>query len=171
MEVFLVDFGMQRCARTERALYMRGTDAHHHVHVTHLGESAFLGLAFQAQSRADLVTLAEATGKRVEPLEEPGGGEVVRLHDPDGRQVDVVFGIAEVAPLPVSTHPALNTGAARARVGELQRVQPGPSQVKRCGHAAIKTANLDVLWRWYRRHLGLLVSDDFYVDEPGRPLG
>ncbi len=171
MEAFLLDFGMQRAARTADALYMRGTDARHHVHVTHAGEAAFLGLAFQAASRADLLALAQATDGAVEPTGEPGGGEIVRLHDPDGRRVDVVYGIADVPSLPVSGHPPLNTGGQRARVGTLQRVPAGPSQVKRCGHAAIKTADLDRLWRWYERHLGLLVSDDFYIEEPGRPLG
>jgi len=163
MQAFLCDFGMQPAARTEQALYMRGTDGAHHVHVTQRGEPAFLGFAFHAASAADLHTLATAVGGSVDALDEPGGGEVVRLRDPDGRQIDVVHGIATVAALPLRAHPPLNTGAARQRVSALQRVPPGPSQVKRCGHAAIKTANLDTLWRWYERHLGLLISDDIYV--------
>ena len=171
MEAFLNDFGMQRAARTERALYMRGTDRQHHVHVTHLGEPEFLGFAFHAASRAELFTLAAATGTVVEPLDEPGGGEVVHLRDPDGRQVDVVFGIDELEPLAIKTHQPFNTGCERVRVGTLQRVQAGPSQVKRCGHAAIKTADLGRLWPWYQRHLGLLISDDMYIDGPDRPLG
>ena len=171
MEAFLLDFGMQRAARTGQALYMRGTDAQHHVHVTQLGEPAFLGFAFHAASRADLRTLADAVGGAVDGLDEPGGGEVVRLRDPDGRRIDVVHGIAAHEPMPLRAHPPLNNGGERPRVGTLQRVQPGPSQVKRCGHAAIKTADLDRLWRWYQRHLGLLISDDIYVEGPDKPLG
>jgi len=169
MEAFLVDFGMQRAARTADALYMRGTDAQHHVHVTHLGESAFLGFAFHAASAADLRTLATAVGGKVEALDEPGGGEVVHLTDPDGRRIDVVHGIATHDPLPLRAHPPLNTGEARVRRGARQHVPAGPSQVKRCGHSAIKTADLPRLWEWYRRHLGMLVSDDMYVEE-GQPL-
>lgn len=169
MEAFLVDFGMQRAARTADALYMRGTDAQHHVHVTHLGEPAFLGFAFHAASAADLRTLATAVGAEVEALDEPGGGEVVHLTDPDGRRIDVVHGIATHPPLPLRTHPPLNTGEARVRRGARQHVPAGPSQVKRCGHSAIKTADLPRLWEWYRRHLGMLVSDDMYVEE-GQPL-
>jgi catechol 2,3-dioxygenase-like lactoylglutathione lyase family enzyme len=171
MEAFLTEFGMRRATRTDQALYMRGTDPRHHVHVTHLGEPAFLGLAFQAASRGDLDTLAAAVGGRVEALDEPGGGSVVHLRDPDGRAVDVIHGIEELPSLPIETHPPLNTGENRARVGTLQRVAAGPSQVKRCGHAAIKTANLKDLWLWYRRHLGMVISDDFYVEGPDRPLG
>jgi catechol 2,3-dioxygenase-like lactoylglutathione lyase family enzyme len=171
MEAFLVEFGMQRAARTDDALYMRGTDAQHHVHVTHRGEPAFLGFAFHAASAADLRTLAAATGCTVETLDEPGGGEVVHLTDPDGRRIDVVHGIAALDPLPVKAHPALNTGAARVRVGTLQRVAAGPSQVKRCGHSAIKTADLPRLWQWYQRHLGMLVSDDMFIEGPDKPIG
>jgi len=169
MEAFLVDFGMQRAARTADALYMRGTDPQHHVHVTHLGAPAFLGFAFQAASAADLRTLASAVGAEVEALDEPGGGEVVHLTDPDGRRIDVVHGIAQHDPLTLRTHPPLNTGEARVRRGARQHVPAGPSQVKRCGHSAIKTADLPRLWEWYRRHLGMLVSDDMYVEE-GQPL-
>jgi catechol 2,3-dioxygenase-like lactoylglutathione lyase family enzyme len=171
METFLEKFGMRRVARTGSALYMRGTDADHHVHVTHLGPPAFLGLAFRAASRDDLGALANATGKPVEALEEPGGGSVVRLHDPDGRRIDVVCGIDELPRLDLRTHPPLNSGSARPRVGTLQRVEPGPAQVKRFGHAALKTTNLAALSRWYQLHLGMLVSDEVYVEGPDKPMG
>ena len=171
MEAFLAAFGMQRSARTADALYMRGTDGQHHVHVSHLGEPAFLGLAFRAASREDLSTLAGATGGRVESLDEPGGGEVVHLTDPDGRRIDVVHGIAELEPLPLRPHPALNTGDRRPRVGTLQRVPAGPAQVKRFGHAAIKTTGFAALSRWYEETLGLLVSDDVYMEGPEKPMG
>ena len=78
---------------------MRGTDGDPHVHATHLGEPAFLGLAFQAASRADLERLAAAAQSPIENLDEPGGGEAVRLRDPDGRMVDVVFGARQTAPI------------------------------------------------------------------------
>jgi catechol 2,3-dioxygenase-like lactoylglutathione lyase family enzyme len=171
MEAFLVAFGMQRSARTDSALYMRGSDPAHHVHVTHLGEPAFLGLAFWAASRADLDVLAAATGKSVEPLGEPGGGEVVRLEDPDGRRIEVVHGIEAPDRLSLRSHPPLNDGTTRPRIGTLQRVAPGPAQVKRFGHAAIKTGDLDGVSGWYAETLGFLASDDVYVEEPGRPLG
>jgi catechol 2,3-dioxygenase-like lactoylglutathione lyase family enzyme len=171
MEAFLSAFGMQRSARTETALYMRGTDPQHHVHVTHLGDSAFLGLAFHAASREDLKTLAGATGHSIEALNEPGGGEVVRLKDPDGRQIEIVHGIAALHPVPLQTHPSLNTGAQRSRIGTLQRVPVGPAQVKRFGHAAIKTTDLATLSAWYQETLGLLASDDIYMEGPDKPMG
>jgi catechol 2,3-dioxygenase-like lactoylglutathione lyase family enzyme len=171
MEAFLEAFGMQRAARTGAALYMRGTDAASPVHVTHEGEAAFLGLAFRAASRADLERLAAATGAKVEASAEPGGGEVVHLRDPDGRVVDVVHGLAEVESLALRVHPPLNTGAERVRVGTLQRVGNGPAQVKRFGHAALKTARFHETSDWYRVLLGLLVSDDIFLEGPEQPMG
>jgi catechol 2,3-dioxygenase-like lactoylglutathione lyase family enzyme len=170
MERFLRTFGMRPAARTEDALYVRGTDGGHHVHVTHLGEPAFLGLAFRA-TRDDLDTLAAATGNAVEPTAEPGGGWVVHLEDPDGRIVDVVADIEPSPPLPVQGHGALNVGTRRCRIDQLQRVPLGPSQVKRFGHAAIKTASLAAVADWYASNLGLLVSDDVFLSTPDEPVG
>jgi 16S rRNA (cytidine1402-2'-O)-methyltransferase len=138
---------------------MRGTDPDDHVHVTHRGEPAFLGLAFEA-TLADLDRLAAATDIAIESLDEPGGGSVVHLVDPDGRIVDVVAGIEPVAPIDVRRHAPLNVGVDRVRVDELQRVPIGASQVKRFGHAALKTASLAALAGWYADTLGLLASID-----------
>lgn len=171
MQAFLEAFGMHPSARTDQALYMRGTDADHHVHVTHLGEPAFLGLAFEVSSRSDLEKAAAALGASVEPTGEPGGGEVVHLRDPDGRMVDLVFGIETLPVLEPRTHPPLNTGADRPRVVTLQRIEAGAAQVKRFGHSAIKTTDLAKTCLWYRQTLGLLVSDDVYVEGPDKPMG
>lgn len=170
MEAFGHSFGMHTVARTPDALYLRGTDPDHHVHVTHLGEPAFLGLAFEA-TRADLDALAATTGATVEPTGEPGGGFVVHLHDPDGRIVDVVAGIEAHEPIAIAPHAPHNTGAERNRVDELQRVPLGASRVRRFGHAAIKTANLAVASAWYADTLGLLISDDLFIEEPDAPIG
>lgn len=170
MERFLHSFGMHTVVRSDDALYVRGTDGDHHVHVTHLGEPAFLGLAFAA-TLADLEALSAATGVSIEPLEEPGGGAVVHLRDPDGRIVDVVADIERLEPLDVRPHAPLNVGVARIRVDELQRVPTGPSQVKRFGHAAIKTTSLVATASWYADTLGLLTSDDVYLTGPDAPVG
>ena len=140
METFLTDFGMHRAARTADALYMRGTDPQHHVHVTHLGEPAFLGFAFHAASAADLRTLAAAVGGRVEALDEPGGGEVVRLTDPDGRRIDVVHGIAPHEPL--ARFARCDRGPDAADHHTLLLLAMGEAKL---GHVAWEVADLDDL--------------------------
>jgi hypothetical protein len=78
-EEFLTRFGLIRAERTANALYMRGTDPAHHLHVTEKGEPKFVGLAYYAESEDDLKRLAKAPGATaVEAIDEPGGGKRVR---------------------------------------------------------------------------------------------
>ena len=77
----------------------------------------------------------------------------------------------DIAALEVMGHAPLNLGASRTRVTELQRVPVGPSQVKRFGHAAIKTADLVGVSQWYADTLGLLVSDNLQLGEPDALVG
>src|ERR1700736_1252918 len=96
-EEFLTVFGMVRADRTAKALYMRGTDSPHHIHVTELGDPKYVGIAFHAASMGDLEKLAKAPGATpIETLDEPGGGKRVRLTDPDGFQVEVIHGMAQL---------------------------------------------------------------------------
>ena len=136
-EEFLLDFGLVRAARTKDALYMRGTDAAHHLHVTHLGEPKFIGFAYYARNEEDLDRLARVDGaSKVETIDEPGGGKRVRLRDPHGFQIEVVHGIETPAPLPVRRN-VVNWGPEKARrAGELTRLPAGPAQVKRMGHGS-----------------------------------
>ena len=166
-EEFLLDFGMVRAERTRDALYMRGTDPHHHLHVTHLGPPKFLGLAFFAEDEDALKRLAQTPGASgVEHLDEPGGGKRVRIADPHGYPIEVICGMQPVAPLPAREH-VLNWGDEKLRrAGALMRLARGPSQVKRIAHAVIMTPNAKERIRWYRETLGFLRSDDVYAGTP-----
>ena len=150
-EEFLADFGMVRAARTRDVLYMRGTDAAHHLHVTHRGEPKFLGFAFYASNEEELARLARVEGASpVESLDEPGGGKRVRLRDPHGFQIEAVYGIEKLALLPVRRN-VVNTGPEKLRrAGELTRLPHGPAQVKRMGHGVIATSDLPKTLAWYR---------------------
>src|SRR5262245_22231242 len=73
-EEFLTHFGMVRADRTPNALYMRGTDPAHHIHVTEKGDPGFIGMAYYAASEEDLHTVARVPGvSGVEDIDEPGG--------------------------------------------------------------------------------------------------
>ena len=96
-EEFLTRFGMRRTERTNKALYMRGTDPTHHIHVTEKGDPKFVGLAYYVDSEDDLKRLAKAPGASAsKTIDEPGGGKRVRLTEPNGYQIEVVCGIAPV---------------------------------------------------------------------------
>ena len=62
MEEFLTRFGMRRSERTNNALYMRGTDPRHHIHVTEKGDPKFVGLAYYVESEDELSRLTKAPG-------------------------------------------------------------------------------------------------------------
>ncbi|PYN45018.1 MAG: catechol 1,2-dioxygenase, partial [Candidatus Rokuibacteriota bacterium] len=137
-EEFLTNFGMARAARTNTALYMRGTDAPHHIHVTEKGDPGFIGLAYYAASLQDLKKVAKAPGASdVEDIDEPGGGKRVRLKEPNGYQVEVVYGIKKLKPITVKRQP-LNLGAeGLKRAGKVMRIHQGPARVKRIGHGVM----------------------------------
>ena len=127
MEEFLIRFGMTRADRTANALYMRGTDPNHHIHVTEKVEPKFVGFADHAPSEDDLKRLARTPGASpLEEIDEPGGGKRVRLTEPNGYQIEVVHGVASVAPI-AARRQKLNTGEAPlSRAGELMRLPKGP---------------------------------------------
>jgi catechol 2,3-dioxygenase-like lactoylglutathione lyase family enzyme len=163
MEEFLTRFGMERADRTNNALYMRGTDENHHIHITEKGDPKFMGIAYWAESEDDLKRLAGMPGTfGMETIDEPGGGKRVRVTEPNGYQVEIVHGIATVPPLPV-TRQKLNTGEAPlARPGELMRLPKEPAHVKRIGHAVLATPRIVETVHWFREILGLVCSDDIY---------
>ena len=171
-EEFLTRFGLVKTARTPTALYMRGTDPVHHLHVTEKGDPKFLGFANFSESAYDLKRLANSIGATgVEHLDEPGGGKRVRLTEPNGYQIEIVHGIAAVPAIPVRRQP-VNTGPQPlARAGEVMRPPKGPSSVKRIGHGVMSTPRFDETVAWFREHLGFICSDDVYEGEKDHLIG
>ena len=165
-EEFLTNFGMVRVERTKTALYMRGSDPEHHIHITELGEPGFIALAFNVDSEEELERAARIDGASpVEEMDEPGDGKRVRLTEPNGYTIEIVHGMEMLEPLEVSRF-ALNMGPERlARKGELTRIDRGPSQVKRIGHAVMMAPDLKKSIAWVRDTLGLVCSDDVYAGE------
>src|SRR4030088_3686545 len=87
MEESFLRFGMSKVERTNKALYMRGTDPSHHIHVTEKGEPRFVGLAYWAESEDDLKRLTGAPGaSAIESTAAPGGVRHVRLSGPSANK-------------------------------------------------------------------------------------
>jgi len=159
MEEFLTRFGLVRSERTPTALYMRGTDPPHHIHITERGEPKVVGLAKAPSASA------------VENIDEPGGGKRVRLKEPNGYQIEVVHGIATLPPIPARRQ-KLNSGdEPLSRAGELMRLPKGPSHVKRVAHGVLMTPKFDETVAWFRDTLGFICSDDVYAGEQSNLIG
>ncbi len=172
MEEFLTHFGMIRAERTQNALYMRGTDPAHHIHVTEKGDAAFVGLAYYAASADDLKRVAQVPGaSEIEAIDEPGGGKRVRLQEPNGYQIEVVYGIQPLEPIKVERDP-MNTGSEPLRrAGVLMRLPQSPAPIKRIGHGVMGSPRVKETVQWFRDTLGFICSDDVYVESQDNIIG
>jgi catechol 2,3-dioxygenase-like lactoylglutathione lyase family enzyme len=165
-EQFLTDFGLLRAHRSDDVLYMRGSGPSHHVHVTERGNDKFVSMAFSVSTEAELRAAARIPGaSAVESIAEPGGGKRVRLHDPDGNGVEIVWGIDAVAPTDHPRHALNDAKSGLRRVGTLARHIRGPSKVLRIGHGVVMSASPVEGVAWYQEHLGLLCSDEIIMPD------
>lgn len=167
MKAFLLDFGMVEVRATPDRLWMRGSGAAPFVHVTERGEAGFRALGFRARSVEDLAKLAAREGVPVEPLDDPGGGSVVRLRDPGGYNIEVVAGQQAAPRRQSGVRQSWNVAENASRLREAKRVTAGPSTVLRLGHVAIIVDEVKRSWDWYADRLGLLSSDEAMAPEGG----
>lgn len=159
MRAFLADFGLS-CFEAGGRLYAKGTDGRPFLHVTEPGEARFLALGLRAASIADLEALAAHEGVDVEGMAEPGGGQIVRLTDPDGYRVEVVAGQETATPEPKVADAPRNTVAAKPRQSATVRLEAAPAHVHRIGHAVLKVRDFRNSEAWYKERFGLLTSDE-----------
>ncbi|MFT4518910.1 MAG: hypothetical protein ACI9JM_001299 [Halioglobus sp.] len=168
---FLADFGMLTTESTPTSLLMRGYDGFPYLFVGRKAEKhQFVGLGFSAASREALAALAKATSKPIEQLHGPGAGEVVRLEDPNGTQVEVCFGVEHLEATETRNKvlPA-NTPNEKVRVNQGQRAPLEPSPVRKLGHCVMGANNMEEVCEWYMRHVGLIPSDVQCIDN-GDPV-
>jgi catechol 2,3-dioxygenase-like lactoylglutathione lyase family enzyme len=171
-EEFLTHFGMVRAARTPTALYMRGSDPAHHIHVTEKGDPKCVGFAYHTASEDDLKKLTEVPGASgIETVDEPGGGKRVRLTEPNGYQVEVLHGVATLPPIHVTRDPMNSGGEPLRRAGRLMRLSKSPTTIKRIGHMVMASPHVTETVRWYREVIGLTCSDDVYAGSKDNVIG
>ena len=170
-EAFLEEFGLRAAARLDAAIHFRGTDPDPYCYVLNEGLPGVTAIAFEADTAADLVAISEVEGaSAIEKLDAPGGGEVVRLRDPQGMQVEIVHGLATLEPIDGAPPIPLNMDGRRTREGELPAVRPGPSHVKRIGHLVLESADPASVYRWYHEHLGLRKADEVKMPNGGTQM-
>ena len=159
---FLTQFGLVALETdTPSTRFFRATDASPWCYELIEGPQKFLGFGFELPDRAALEAASREHGVAIEPLPAPGGGERVRLTEPNGHDVDLVAGRAAAAPLDVRRQ-LMNTGAQPLlRKGELFRSERGQViPVKRLAHVVLGSPQVGETIRWFRDVLGLLVSDE-----------
>jgi catechol 2,3-dioxygenase-like lactoylglutathione lyase family enzyme len=163
MQAFLEDFGMIKAYRDERRLYMRGHGNAPYLHVTELGEPGVVSFAYEVRDPGRLPGLAAVPGAEgIEPLDGPGGGQRVRLRDPNGLWIELVTGRERGDPLPA--RPLIRPADGESRT-------LGPAHIARIAHTAFMTPKLAETISWYQRTLGVIPSDELYIGESGNVLG
>jgi catechol 2,3-dioxygenase-like lactoylglutathione lyase family enzyme len=163
MAEFLTDFGMHRVPSKEDKLFMRAHGAMPVVHVTERGPAGQIGFGLKARSRADLEKIASEQGASIEARTEPGGGEVVRLMDPDGTRLEIVHGFDSHDDLATRAPFGFNPKHGRVRHNGTIRVKTEPSFVQRLGHVALFTGRFAEMKSFYMDVLGMRVSDEYFV--------
>jgi hypothetical protein len=172
MEEFLIHYGFVRAERTNNALYMRGSDPTHHIHITEKGEPRFVGFAYYAKTEDDLNRVAKAPGaSAIVNIDEPGGGKRVLLTEPNGYQVEVVYGVEKPEPIRVVRDPTNSGDEPLRRAGRLMRLTKSPSPIKRIAHGVLGTPRVAETVKWFRETLGFICSDDIYVGSKDNIIG
>jgi hypothetical protein len=163
MEEFLLEFGMMKVHRDRNRLYMRGTGPNPYLHVTELGEPGAVGQAYHVDNVDALKELVkQGKAKAVENLDGPGGGQRVRLTDPDGGIVELVAGRETVAEVP-------RRSTVRSQDGQSRIL--GPARVQRIAHTACQTPDPHRTIAWYQQALGMIPTDELYVGTKDNLLG
>ncbi len=164
-EKFLLDFGMDRVARTEDHLYMRGEGPQSFIHVTHLGEKKFVGMAFEASAMDDVEKLSRADGfSAVEEMDSPGGGFRTHGLDPDGNRIELIFGRKQRQLDSDLAAQEINVGGIDhgnfRRLNQIKRFPKGQTpRIKRFGHIGIHMGDVQASLDWYNIHLGIIATD------------
>ncbi len=158
---FLQDFGMRPADISAQAIYMRGCGSSPWFYRATRGKkSRYLGAGFLVKSAEELHTISAATDTAIEAITKPGGGQRVRLLDPDGFIVDIVHGREELARQPTRDRLFdVNTPAEKKRVNQRVSTAAAPSPLERLGHLVLATTNFATSVDWYMRHLGVIASD------------
>ncbi len=160
-EKFLTDFGLRTAQKTPDLLLMRGTDSAPYCYVALRGPTAsFLGLAFTVASLDDLHKLAALPeSSPVKDIDWPGGGKRVRMTEPAGLRVDVVWGQTPAERLPHRAAIKMNEPENLIRVDGTQRLPPTPPEIIKLGHLQMGAPNFQEVSAWYTGRLGLVPSD------------
>ena len=157
---FYLDFGLVISHETPERIYFRGNGPRPYLYVADKGDRArFLSVAYEAESEDALRAASERFGSPIEQLDTPWGGKRVATRDIDGNQIEVVWGIAELAPLPLRKVIQFNSGGNVPRLGRFPVLKPEPAPILHLCHIVQQSPNPAALIEWYTSKLGAYPSD------------
>ncbi len=167
---FFRDFGFIIAEQTPDRLYVRGAGSSpFFIQVERAPKAAFLGLGIEVKSKQDLEALAANDRLAIDSVEGPGGGDTVRLTDPNGFTVDAVYSRCPQAEHTVRKALSHNTPENKLRINQGQRAPIAPPDVVRLGHVVLLTPDFAGSMAWYKNRFGL-ISTDILCLKDGTPV-
>jgi Glyoxalase/Bleomycin resistance protein/Dioxygenase superfamily len=159
-EAFARAFGFPSVEHGPDEIRLRGTLPGAPCVIVRRGpRTRFAGAAFRASDEADVLRLADKSGRRARPLPESIGGQTVDLIDPGGMAVRVVAGMHMLPELPDQPPHVFNFGHDAQRTNACQRPPRVPARVRRLGHLVVQSTKYLETLDWYLDNLGMIVSD------------
>ena len=156
--------------RTETERWYRGYGPDHYVYYARQGPKAFLGGAFEVESKEDLERVMKIPNVKMlsdgiqELSNAPGGGHIVTVEDPEGYPVNFIHGQSALEAT-YDTPPKLvyNDETDKPRQRKFQRFEPGPAEVYKLGHFGLVVENFQTQMDWYTRCFNIIPSDILYI--------
>lgn len=101
--------------------------------------------------------------------------------DPDGNDVDIVYGVSQASKLPPPSRPPFNQESQESqeaqnrqnspRLGQRVSFTKTSSSIKRLGHCVLNVTNFRVSETWYKERIGFITSDEIYIGSEDKTLG
>ncbi len=130
-------------------IYFRGYNDAPFLYIAEKGEeAAFLGAAFEVDSKESLIKLSGC-------LNAPRRRGRIRTTDPDGRCIELVHGTARVEPLCPAREPVVwNNVTSQRRRGRFPIFELAPAPVMRLTHVVLSSPDPLRVIEWYVEMLG-----------------
>lgn len=170
---FLRDFGFA-VSEQGGCLFARGYDSAPYIYVAEQapGPARFKGMGFEALTLAELERIAAIDDVAIEETGLPGGGLRARMLDPDGNEIDIVYGIAEASTLPAPSRSPFNEeNLGSHRFGQRVSFTETSTSIKRLGHCVLNVTNFRSSESWYKDRIGFITSDEIYIGSEDKTLG
>ncbi len=168
---FYLDFGLHIASETEDTIYFRGNGSRPYLYVAKKGDAPrFVSVSYEARSADALAEASRRLGAPVRDLETPWGGQVVSTNDVDGNEIEVVWGIRKVDPIPARQAVQFNSGDKSPRLGRFPVLKAEPVPILHLCHVVHHSPNPAALITWYVEKLGAYPSD-ILVNENGDKFG
>lgn len=160
-ESFLKDFGLSTLKRDEQNLFMRSANAEHFCYRATLADKEqFIGFGFTVNEFTDLEKLSQRPdASSIQDSANPGGGQCVRLTDPNGFVVEAIYGQEPAQALQHRNALPLNFALQTPRINDTQRPPERSPEVLKLGHVVLEVADFQATCAWYTECFGLIPSD------------